>query len=217
VSVVELIRAIVRDELQRLHLGDLGVVTSVFPHSSEDDSNNYECNIQLKNSGLELRRVPVATPTTGVAAIPNIQDLVLVTYVGGDANAPIVIGRLYNDEQRPPVNLANEIVHHLPLDADDDSALHVALRSGGDHDPKRQVELKMGSKVTARLTDDDPAIVLQTEKATIQVAANGDVKIESQGKLELKASSGVEVKSDASISIEATGAMKLKGATIDLN
>lgn len=216
-SVVELIRAIVRDELQRLHLGDLGVVTSVFPHSSADDSNNYECNVQLKNSGLELRRVPVATPTTGVAAIPNIQDLVLVTYVGGDANAPIVIGRLYNDEQRPPVNLANEIVHHLPLDADDDSALHVALRSGGDHDPKRQVELKMGSKVTARLTDDDPAIVLQTEKATIQVAANGDVKIESQGKLVLKASSGVEVKSDGSISIEATGAMKLKGATIDLN
>jgi uncharacterized protein involved in type VI secretion and phage assembly len=217
VSVVELIRAIVRDELQRLHLGDLGVVTSVFPHSSDGDTNNYECNVQIKNSGLELRKVPVATPTTGVAAIPNVQDLVLVTYVGGDANAPVVIGRLYNDEQRPPVNLANEIVHHLPLDADDDSALHAAIRSGGDHDPKRQIELKMGSKLTARLTDDDPRIVLETDKATIEIAASGDVKIESQGKLQIKASGGLDLKSDGSINIEASGAMKLKGATIDLN
>jgi uncharacterized protein involved in type VI secretion and phage assembly len=216
-SVVEVIRAIVCDELRRLHLGDLGVVTSVFPHSSDGDTNNYECNVQIKNSGLELRRVPVATPVTGGAAIPSVQDLVLVTYVGGDANAPIVVGRLYNDEQRPPLNVANEIVYHLPLDADDESALHVALRSGGDHDPKRQVELKMGSKLTARLTDDDPLVVLQTDSATIQIAANGDIKIETQGKLQLTASGGVEMKSDANITIEASGAMKLKGATIDLN
>jgi hypothetical protein len=216
-SIVALIQAIVREELQRLHVGDLGVVTSVFPHGADDDRDNYECNVLLKNAGLELRKVPVATPTIGVAAIPNVEDLVLVTFVGGDVNQPIIVGRLYNDQQRPPLNQANEIAYHLPLDADDDSALKLAVRSGGDHDPARQVELKMGTKLVARLADGDPLLSLEAEKVTLTVAANGDVSIESKGRLAVTASAGLELKSDGSINLEAGGAMTLKGATIDLN
>jgi len=216
-SVVDVIKAIVREELKRLHVGDLGVVTSVFPHSAEGDRDNYECNVQLKNSGLELRKVPVATPIIGTAAIPSVKDLVLVSFVCGDVNQPIIIGRLYNDEQRPPLNLPNEMVCRLPLDADDFDALKLVLRSGGDHDPKRQVELQMGSKLSLRLTDDDPLILLETENLKLQVTAAGDVKIESQGKLQITAPGGIDLKSDGSINIEAGGAMKLAGATIDLN
>jgi hypothetical protein len=217
VSVISLIQAIVREELQRIRVGDLGVVTSVFPHSDNGDRDNYACNVLLKNSGLELRKVPVATPTIGMAAIPNVEDLVLVSFVGGDINQPIVIGRLYNDQQRPPVNLANEIVHHLPFDADDDAALKLAVRSGGDHNPKRQAELQMGSKLHIQLTDGDPSINLESGQVKIQVAANGDIKIETQGKLELKAAAGLTIKSDGSLNVEAAGPLKLKGATIDLN
>ncbi len=216
-SVVDLIQAIVREELRRLHVGDLGVVTSVFPHSADGDRDNYECNVQLKNSGLELRKVPIATATIGTAAIPSVKDLVLVTFVCGDVNQPIVIGRLYNAEQRPPLNKPNEMVCHLPLDADDFDALKLALRSGGDNDPKRQVELQMGPKLTLRLTDDDPLVLLETENLKLQVTAAGDVKIEGQGKLEITAPGGLDLKSDGSINIEAGGAMKLAGATIDLN
>jgi hypothetical protein len=216
-SVITLIQAIVRDELRRQHIGDLGVVTSIFPHSDNGDRDNYECNVLLKNSGLELRRVPVATPTIGGAAIPNVEDLVLVAFVGGDINQPVIVGRLYNDQQRPPPNQPNEIVYHLPLDAGDDAALKLAIRSGGDHDPVRQVELQMGAKLTARFTDGDPLVNLETEKAKIQVAANGNITIESQGNVEIKASGGLALKSDGNLDIEAGGAMKLKGATIDLN
>ena len=216
-SVISLIQAIVRDELQRLHIGDLGVVTSVFPHSDNGDRDNYACNVLLKNSGLELRQVPVATPTIGAAAIPNVEDLVLVTFVGGDANQPIIVGRLYNDQQRPPLNQPNEIVHYLPLSAADDAALKLAIRSGGDHDPKRQVEVQMGSKLHIQLTDGDPLVNLETDQVKIKVTSSGDVTIETQGKLEFKATGGVMIKSDGDLSIEASGPLKLKGATIDLN
>lgn len=216
-SVVGLIQAIVREELRSLHLGELGVVTSVFPHGASDDRDNYACNVRLKNSGLELRKVPVSTPIVGHAAIPDVEDLVLVSFVGGDAQQPVVIGRFYHDQQRPPVNRSNEIVHHLPAAADDDAALRLAVRSGGDHDPKRQVEMQMGGKLTARLTDGDPPAILETEKVTVRVAANGDVTIETQGKLRIAASGGLELSSDADLSITASGSMKLKGATIDLN
>ena len=216
-SVVALIQAIVREELQRLHVGDLGVVTSVFPHGSADDRDNYECNVLLKNAGLELRKVPVATPTIGAAAIPNIEDLVLVTFVGGDVNQPVIVGRLYNDQQRPPLNQANEIAYHLPLEAEDDAALKLVVRSGGDHEPKRQLEVRMGATLVARLADGDPLVSLEAENVTLTVAANGDVSLESKGKLAITASAGLELKSDGSINLEAGGAMTLKGATIDLN
>ncbi len=216
-SVVALIQAIVREELNRWHVGDLGVVTSVFPHGAADDRENYECNVLLKNAGLELRKVPIATPTIGAAAVPNVQDLVLVTFVGGDMNQPVIIGRLYNDQQRPPLNKPNEMAFHLPLDADDDAALKLAVRSGGDHDPKRQIEVAMGTKLVARLGDGDPLVSLEGEKVTLTVAASGDVTIESKGKLAITASSGLELKSDGSVNIEAGGAMTIKGATIDLN
>ena len=59
-SVLGLIQKLVRQELARLHVGELGVVTSVFPHADGGDRDNYECNVELKNSGLELRKVPVS-------------------------------------------------------------------------------------------------------------------------------------------------------------
>ncbi len=216
-SVVSVIREVVRQELGRRRPGDLGVVTSVFPHASADDRDNYACNVQLKNSGLELRKVPVAAPTLGIAAIPNVDDQVLVVFVAGDVNQPIIVGRLYDEKNRPPLNQSDEIVAHLPLAADDDGALKLALRSGGDHDPKRQAELTMGAKLHTRLSDGDPPVVVETEKATITVAASGDVSVETQGKLSLQAAGGLELKSDGSVDIEAGGPMKLKGATIDLN
>ncbi|HEY1294526.1 MAG TPA: phage baseplate assembly protein V [Chloroflexota bacterium] len=215
--MVALIQAIVRDEMSRWHIGDLGVVTSVFPHGAADDRENYECNVLLKNAGLELRRVPVATPTIGVAAIPNVDDLVLVTFVAGDVQQPVILGRLYNDQQRPPLNTSNEIAFHLPLDADDDEALKLAIRSGGDHDPKRQVEVQMGTKLVARLGDGDPLVSLEGENVTVTVGASGDLTVESKGKLAITASGGLDLKSDGSMNIEAGGAMTIKGATIDLN
>ena len=163
-SVISLIQAIVRDELQRLHIGDLGG-DLVFPHSDNGDRDNYACNVLLKNSGLELRQVPVATPTIGAAAIPNVEDLCSSPCRKG-CQPTIIVGRLYNDQQRPPLNQPNEIVHYLPLSAADDAALKLAIRSGGDHDPKRQVEVQMGSKLHIQLTDGDPPVNLETDQSS---------------------------------------------------
>ena len=45
-SMVEVIRKIVESEIRKLRIAELGVVTSIFPHSSDSDKDNYECNIQ---------------------------------------------------------------------------------------------------------------------------------------------------------------------------
>lgn len=107
-ELVSILRAIVRDELKSLRLGDLAVVTAVYPHADEGDAHNHECDVRLREGPLELKRVPLATPHVGQVSPPRVGDLVFLSYVGGDANRPIIMGRLYSDQARPPVHQEDE-------------------------------------------------------------------------------------------------------------
>ena len=98
-DMIPTIRAIVQRELDARRIAELAVVTEVQPHADSGDSDNYSCTVKLKNSGLELLRVPVATGHIGTVAIPNVGDLVLLAFDRGDINQPIITGRLYNDEE----------------------------------------------------------------------------------------------------------------------
>lgn len=105
--LVSILRALIQDELKSLRLGDLAVVTAAAPHAEGDDYN-HECDVKLREGTLELKKVPIATPHGGMVSAPQVNDLVLISYVGGDPNRPIIIGRLYDDQHRPPVHKADE-------------------------------------------------------------------------------------------------------------
>jgi len=108
--LIEIIRRVVQQELARDRGSLLGVVTAVFPHSAADDANNYEVNVRLKHEDLELRRVPVAVGHVGIAAPPRPQDLVLVAFVNGDLNQPVITGRFYHADDRPPLHREEEVI-----------------------------------------------------------------------------------------------------------
>ena len=205
-TLFESIQRIVRDELQQVRTAELAVVKEQHPHASDSDQDNYSCTVALRDSELVLAEVPVATGQIGSASIPGVGDLVLVEFVGGDVNAPVIVGRLYNDEDRPPANEDGKAVLHLPLGAGDSDAVHLELTSGD----ARTVVLKLGSGLELTLADDDPAVKVDVGggSATLQIAKNGDVSLKTDGKFQVKASE---------VSLEASGQMKLKGSTIDLN
>src|SRR5262245_47865 len=110
-DVVELIQAVIRDQLRSFKTSELGVVTQVYSHESSSDKNNYECDVRLRDSELELKRVPVSTQRLGSVAIPNKDDLVLVQYLNGDIHSAIISGRLYNSKDRPPQAKPRECVY----------------------------------------------------------------------------------------------------------
>ncbi len=176
-DLVDIIRAIVRDELKALRLGELAVVTSVFPHE-EDDAHNYECTVRLRESELELRRVPMATPHVGMVSAPQVGDLVLLTYVGGDPNRPIVIGRLYSDEANPPVHAGDEWRVESPLAGKSSIAI----------DAEQSVVITAGDTV-----------VTVRESDAIEVKGPADLSIEVDGNVQLKCADCVV---DASGNIE---------------
>jgi phage baseplate assembly protein gpV len=209
-TIVNTIQEIVRHELRAIRVAELGLVEAVYPHSDNGDKDNYGCDVRLKNSGLLLKRVPTTTGHIGTAAIPNVGDLVLLTFDKGDVNQPILIGRLYNDEDRPPPNNPDEVIFRLPLAEADDKTVMAAIRNLQDNTPPREMMIEMPPKITVRITD-----------GTVQVTAGKTEMVLDQpdgsgGKVTVIAGrTKITMNQDGDVSVEAAGAMALK-ATRDL-
>ncbi|MCB0100128.1 MAG: hypothetical protein KDE46_30560, partial [Caldilineaceae bacterium] len=146
-TIVNTLQEIIRHEMRNLRIAELGLVEAVYPHSASGDGDNYGCDVRLKNSGLLLKRVPVATSHIGTAAIPNIDDLVLLAFDQGDVNQPIIIGRLYNDEDRPPLNKPDEVIFRLPLAQPDDKTIKAAIRNHQDQAEPREMIIEMPPQI----------------------------------------------------------------------
>jgi uncharacterized protein involved in type VI secretion and phage assembly len=206
VTLYETIQRIVHEELGRIRTAELAIVQEQHPHAGSSDKDNYACTVRLRDSGIILKRVPVATGRIGSASIPTVGNLVLVQFIGGDINAPVIVGSLYNDEDRPPVNADGQWILHLPLNAGDSDAVHVELTSGD----ARKLVFKLGDGLTATLNDDDPVVELKAAggKATIQVARDGAITLESQGDVKITGNQ---------ITIEAQSQLNLKGGKVNIN
>ena len=193
-----------------MRVAELGLVEAVYPHSSNGDTDNYGCDVRLKNSGLLLKRVPIATGHIGTVAIPNVGDLVLLTFDKGDVNQPIVIGRLYNDADRPPLNNPDEVIFRLPLADPDNKTIKADIRNIQTNTPPREILVEMPPKITVRITDG-------TVRAT---AGKTEMKLDqpdgSGGKVTVVAGrTKITMNQDGDVTVEAAGAMTLK-ATRDL-
>lgn len=161
-DAISLIQAVIRDQLRAFKTAELGVVTTVYSHESASDHNNYECDVQLRDSGLELKRVPVSTQRVGAVAIPNPNDLVLLQYLNGDIHSAVIAGRLYNDSDRPPEAKAGELVYISP---DDPSS---GVR-------RLYLEFPNGNKL---LIDDDK-LALEMGASKITVNHDGAIEVNS--------------------------------------
>lgn len=205
--IVEIIRRVVLEELARNRGSLLGVVTTVYPHEAEDDENNYEANVRLKHEDLELRRVPIAIGHIGVAAPPRVGDLVLVQFLNGDSNQPLVTGRFYHADERPPLHKEDEILfehrvaddtlNHLRFSSDgsiflqrdvtkpeDNSEAKASIKvdgASGDIEIKaaETIVILMKNDGEIQVTADDKPINISASKMTVtgDVDINGDLKV----------------------------------------
>jgi uncharacterized protein involved in type VI secretion and phage assembly len=130
-----------------------------------------------------------------------------VQFLGGNVNAPVITGRLYNDEDRPPVSDDGKAVVHLPLGASDDEAVHIELVSGD----ARSLSLTLGKSLKLELKDDDPVVSLDVAdgKAKLTIGSDGATTLTSQG--------AMSIKGDGDIGIEASGKLTLKGSSVEIN
>lgn len=195
-DLVELIRAIVRAEQQRLHVAELAVVTKTLPHASGSDKHNYACDVKLRDSGLELRAVPVATQRIGQVAMPNVDDLVLLNFVGGDVHNAVIVARLYNDVDRPP-------------EAKDQEWAYVSVDDAKSGVRRAHFEFPNGNQATL----DDDQLVISMGGAQVTIKHDGNVEITSPASIKLACDGDFSVAAQGDVKVEAQGSVSLKGTT----
>lgn len=224
--LAEVLQAIARHEVNQNPCCELGVVTSNYDGDDGDDSHSV--SVKLKDSGLAISRLPLASPLGGMAAVPRQGDVVLVLMPRGSLSSAIAIGQVYSDQRRPPQFTRDEAVMVWPGDAQDPEkeAVDIRVFSDGSErlftltlggDKNASVKVSDGSVEFAaggvhmqlsHSSESDGTVTITAGGTKIELAQDGDLSIEAAGTLKLKASS---------IKIEADTEVKINGQTVGIN
>lgn len=207
--VVQTVRQIARHELQQQWTTALGLVSSVYGRNGEEA---YACTVALRESGIVLPRVPIATGLIGIAALPREGDLVMVLFVGGDLHAPVVVGRLYNESVLPPKHDVGEAVVSLPGGEEaDDKRLELRVVTPGDG--SRRATVLLDGPVKVELQVDDEGVRIQAQDARVVVKQTSS----SDGTVELAVGdSRILVEQGGDVTVAAAGTLKLQATTIEI-
>jgi phage baseplate assembly protein gpV len=210
-DLYDTLQKLVRQELRSQRYAEMGTVQAVYP----SDPGNYDADVVLHATDLVLRHVPVLTPRKGWASLPEVGDLVLLQFMGGDINRPVVMGTLYNGDDRPPENAENDLVLQLPSGPDDkDAGFRLEVRQSS---PLGFTLSLKGDKFKLEVQDDDPVATLTVAGTTIKIDGGGGVKIEGGANLEVKSSGNLKLKAGGNAEIEASGQLVLKGSLVKIN
>lgn len=185
-ELFQIFRAIVRDELRAVRTGDTAVVTATAPHA-EGDANHHHCDVALRHGGVTLEKVPIATPHVGMVSPPRVGDVVLVTYVDGDVNRPVITGRLYSDEAPPPVHADDELWISMPTEH------------------KTQIALKK-----------DGSVLVAAGKTSVTVARDGAIEIAGETELKIAVKGDAKIQADGAVEVTCADAKIKASGTIDL-
>jgi uncharacterized protein involved in type VI secretion and phage assembly len=140
----------------------------------------------------------------GFAAIPAVDDLVVVLFLEGDYNAPVVVGRIYSPDQDPPEHDADQIVLRLP---------------SGSSEPKLELEI-VGDEPSLRfMLPEDVTLEVVKDKVLIEVGdMHVSVETSGGGRAEVAAGgSTITLKKDGDVTVSATGKLILEGTEVEIS
>ncbi|HSD77784.1 MAG TPA: phage baseplate assembly protein V [Solirubrobacteraceae bacterium] len=202
-ALFDSVARIARHEAGARALPAVGTVTATF--GGGDTPPDHAASVQLRDSGVVLPRVPIAVGALGFAALPATGDLVVVAFLGGDANAPVVVGRLYTDATPPPAAATDDTIA-LALPAGGGTpALKLAIAADG-----TTGVLEVGGE-PVKLEVDDQHLTVKVGALEVSVTKAGG------GRVELKAgSTEVTLKQDGDLALKTQGKLRLEGSEVEI-
>jgi uncharacterized protein involved in type VI secretion and phage assembly len=197
-----------------------GVVVGIVTNNQDPDGMG-RVRVKLPSLGdadeSDWARIaaPMAGKGRGVYFLPEVDDEVLVAFEHGNPRSPFVLGALWNGQDSPPaknedgkndVRVIKSRSGHLIRLTDKDGAERIEII---DKSGKNSLVFDTAAKLVKIESSQD--ITLSAANGTIKLDAKA-IEIASSGAATIEAKSRLDVKATG-----ATGAMTLKGATIDLN
>lgn len=163
--------------------------------------------------------MPAASGGSGIYSLPDIGDYVVVAFLDGEIDSPVVIGSLYNAAKLPPADAVTPLNNVKKLKtklgneikADDLSGIEIKSVTG------QKLELN-DTAPSAKLSDVTGQTSAEIKNGFLTLKGLAGVKIKS-GSCEISmdgAAQSVTIKG-LSVSVEAVQAITLKGMQISAN
>jgi len=167
---------IIREEFRMPRIAE---VEQVYSRSAEGDISNHEVDVSIPPGPHELRshdRVAVSVPNSGAVMVPKENDLVLVEYLAGDGDRPLVTQVVYGDaaDDRAPLGKAGDILFQR-------GDLEVEIAGDGSFARLAQVSPDGSTPDVVVEVDDTGTIKLGDPSGTKPVARQGDAVEDSNG------------------------------------
>jgi uncharacterized protein involved in type VI secretion and phage assembly len=152
---------------------------------------------------------PMAGKERGIYFLPEVGDEVLVAFERADPRFPYILGALWNGLDLPPAK-------------NEDDVRVIKSRSGH---LIRLIDKEGGAKIEIIDNSGKNSLVFDTAANLVKIesgqditlsAANGTIKLDART-IEITSTGPATLEAKSTVGIKATGAMKLGGATIDLN
>lgn len=200
-ALYDAVARIARHEAAARTFGAVGTVTEIFP--ADAGSPDHAVSVELRDSRMLLPRVPVAVGVLGFAAIPAVGDLVVVMFLDGDINAPVVIGRLYHADLDPPTHADGQIMLSLPPGTDPTVKLEITPRTP-------LVQVTLANDVALTCTDEKIELVAGGIQVRVDTSGGGRAEIAAGG-------STITLKKDGDINVKTSGTFKVDAAVVDIS
>ncbi len=202
-ALFDSVTRIARHEAGARALPAVGVVVETYGASGA--APDHAVTVELRDSGLVLPQVPVAVGMLGAAALPAVDDLVVVAFLEGDHNAPVVIGRIYSDALPPPTDAT-------------DGKLAVGLPPGSDPPDLKLVVETDGSTATLEVGSEPVKVLADADQLQVTVGAlELTITKSGGGRAELKAGgSALTLKEDGDVTLKTSGKLTLEGSEVEV-
>jgi phage baseplate assembly protein gpV len=208
---------IARHAAEAREIAAFGVVSEVYHDVA--GLPDHAVDLELRDRGLVLSKVPVAVGALGVTAAPAVGDLAMVVFGDGDLHAPVVLGFLHNSDVPAPALGPEQATFAFPPGSASPAA-HALLDYANP-----SFLLKIGAKTQVEFASD--VITITAGGATVEIDAGGseEIRMSSGGaKVTMTSGGDVEVSANgkmvfdaAEIEMNAKGSFKVSAAKVDLN
>ncbi len=155
----------------------------------------------------------------GWACLPEKEDEVLLRFVNGDPDQPVVIGSVHNGKEKPPFDngdgnnderiFYSRSGHHL-IANDKDGAEHMTVETC---DGKTKVEMLSKDKAIKMTAKKD--IVIKVA-GTLTIEAGKDMELKASASYTHQAGSNMDMKSDGTVDVKGSSGATLKGPSVDI-
>lgn len=163
-----------------------------------------------------------AGPEAGFFSVPQVNDEVLVAFLHGDFNAPIVIGGVWNGKHKIPkqASSAPKSERHLVRTWHSPKGHRVVMYDN----QEKKIEIFTTDGRSIVLSDKDKKITIKTQQVEmvlddqkLDLKTGTEINLKAGSNLKIEATGNLDVKANGNLTVQASGQLTLKGAIVNIN